>query len=94
MGRNGFIKCLYLFSVGGYFHGDGFYFCVVVECVLAQLPADARLLEAAKRGLRVEHVVTVNPHRARAQILSQVHSVSDVLKEKNIYKIYVDGALK
>src|ERR1700688_3793738 len=57
----------------------GFYFRVVGESIFAELAADARLLESAKRRGSVEDVIAVHPHRSGAYVVGDGVSLSDVL---------------
>ena len=50
---------------------DGLGFEIVVERVVAHLPAPTRLLVAAERHRSVKHAVTVDPHRAGPQTVSR-----------------------
>src|SRR5262249_45731089 len=53
-------------------------FRVIRKTVLAELAADARLLEPAKRSCRVEHVKAVDPDRTGAD------AVSDRMRLRNV----------
>src|SRR5580704_19715482 len=59
-------------------HGLGFE--VVIERVVAHLPAPARLLVAAERHRGVEHAVAVDPHGARAQAVGGPVRLADIAR--------------
>src|SRR5688500_3967304 len=59
-------------------HGLGLE--VVLERVVAHLPAPARLLVAAERHRRVKHAVAVDPHRACAQAVGGPVRLVDVAR--------------
>ena len=62
-------------------HGDGFDLGVIVQAVLAELSADARLLVAPEGRRGREGVVGVDPDGSRPQGVADVHCLAQVLGE-------------
>src|SRR5947209_14681511 len=56
------------------------YFCILLKPVLTKLAPNAGLLEAAKWGSRVEHVIAVHPYRTCANVVRDVMRVGDIAR--------------
>src|SRR5215469_7496706 len=59
-------------------HRDRLHFRILLQTIFAEFPAYSRLLEAAERRARIEHVVTVHPNRAGANGVGDGERLLDV----------------
>src|SRR6267143_3968134 len=78
-GRSMLRPCCLKTQITLQFYSDGLYLSVIRQSIFAEFAPNSRLLVAAERRSRVEHVLAIYPHRSRAHSVRDGMRLGDVL---------------